>query len=362
MLVRTKERGIYRRGKRYVVRARIHGVEHKFAARSMEEAKKIKLAAAVAPEQLRAEREAGSTRRAPLLNDYVETWLRRYRGRTDRGIRESTKHEYRRDLELHVLPSLGRKRLDEITPVHIRQVVDDLLSGDPPLSPASVRNAIAPLKALFASAVEWGHLQSNPAREVRLPGTQRGTKPKTLTEAQLKRLMRALPPEGRLLVEFLSVTGVRAGEAFGLCWHHVDLHNLRASIECRRRGKEIGPPKSASSHREVRLSPKLAKHLAQARKRRGAALADFVFVTPGGFPIDHHNFMARVFRPAATAAGVPWAGLHALRHTCATRLLRNDVSAEKVALLLGHSSPGFTVRVYGHLGSDDLPDPSLLDV
>ena len=362
-LTRTKEKGIYRRGRRYVVRARIDGREHKFAARSMEEAKRIRLAAAVQPEGLLGQREAGGPAgRAPLLKDYVETWLRRYRGRTDSGIRASTKREYRRDLELHVLPSLGQKRLDEITQVHIRRLVDDLLSGDDPLAPGSVRNAIAPLKALFASAVEWGHLSANPAREVRLPGTPKGRRPKALTEPQLKRLMKALPPDGRLLVEFLSVTGVRASEAFGLRWHHIDFAAGRASIECRRRGNDIDVPKSESSNREVRLSPTLVKHLRAARRRAGAAAEDFVFLSPHGRPIDHNNFLRRTFRPACEQAGVPWAGLHTLRHTCATRLLRSDVSAEKVALLLGHASPGFTVKVYGHLGSEDLPDPTLLDV
>lgn len=362
-LTRTKEKGIYRRGGRYVVRVRIDGREHKFAARSMAEAKTIRLAAALQPEGLLGQREVGGTAgRPPLLEDYIETWLQRYRGRTDSGIRESTKREYRRDLELHVLPSLGRRRLDEITQVHIRRLVDDLLSGETPLAPGSVRNAIAPLKALFASAVEWGHLSANPAREVRLPGTPKGKRPKALTEPQLKRLMKALPPEGRLLVELLSVTGMRASEAFGLRWHHIDLAAGRASIECRRRGKDIDAPKSESSNREVRLSPRLVTHLRAAQRRTGATAEDFVFLSPRGRPVDHNNFLKRTYRPACVKAGVPWAGLHTLRHTCATRLLRSDVSAEKVALLLGHASPGFTVKVYGHLGSDDLPDPSLLDV
>jgi len=63
-----------------------------------------------------------------------------------------------------------------------------------------------------------------------------------------------------------------------------------------------------------------------------------------------------VIKPAAAAAGVPWAGFHTLRHTCATRLFRAGVNAKQVQHWLGHHSPAFTLDVYVHLLDDDMPE------
>ena len=56
-------------------------------------------------------------------------------------------------------------------------------------------------------------------------------------------------------------------------------------------------------------------------------------------------------------AGVPWAGFHTLRHTCATRLFGSGRNAVQVQRWLGHSDPGFTLRTYVHLLDGDLGEP-----
>jgi hypothetical protein len=42
-------------------------------------------------------------------------------------------------------------------------------------------------------------------------------------------------------------------------------------------------------------------------------------------------------------------------------LLRAGWNAKQIQVWLGHHSPAFTLTVYVHLLSDDLPDPSFLD-
>src|SRR6478609_7782623 len=65
--------------------------------------------------------------------------------------------------------------------------------------------------------------------------------------------------------------------------------------------------------------------------------------------------------PSNRRAGVPWAGFHTLRHTCATILFRRGLNAKQVQSWMGHHSPAFTLSVYVHLLADDLPDVSILD-
>ena len=68
--------------------------------------------------------------------------------------------------------------------------------------------------------------------------------------------------------------------------------------------------------------------------------------------------MNRVLKPAARRAGVPWAGFHTFRHTCATTLFRRGLNAKQVQVWLGHHSPAFTLATYVHYLADDLPDAS----
>ena len=75
---------------------------------------------------------------------------------------------------------------------------------------------------------------------------------------------------------------------------------------------------------------------------------------------DSKHVAARVLKPAARRAGVPWAGFHTFRHTNATMLFRHGLNAKQVQMWLGHHSPAFTLATYVHLLADDLPDAAFL--
>jgi hypothetical protein len=50
-----------------------------------------------------------------------------------------------------------------------------------------------------------------------------------------------------------------------------------------------------------------------------------------------------------------------LRHTCATALFNRGLSAKPVQTWLGHHSAAFTLSVYVHMLSDELPDADFWD-
>jgi Phage integrase family len=96
---------------------------------------------------------------------------------------------------------------------------------------------------------------------------------------------------------------------------------------------------------------------ARARINRHAP----VFPSKQGTYLDPSNIAARVLKPAARRASVPWASFHTLRHTCATMLFRHGLNAKQVQMWLGHHSPAFTLATYVHLLPDDLPEAGFLD-
>ena len=68
-----------------------------------------------------------------------------------------------------------------------------------------------------------------------------------------------------------------------------------------------------------------------------------------------------MLKPTAKTAGVPWAGFHTFRHTCASILFAEGKNPKQVQMWLGHSDPGFTLRTYVHLIDDGLGDADFLD-
>lgn len=69
-------------------------------------------------------------------------------------------------------------------------------------------------------------------------------------------------------------------------------------------------------------------------------------------PINRNHFNSYVWKPAHRAAGVEPCrtnGMHALRHFYASVLIDAGESVRAVADYLGHSDPGFTLRIYAHL-------------
>ncbi len=101
--------------------------------------------------------------------EYAATWVDTYGGRTSRGVRESTLVGYRRTMRQDAIPFFGRMRLAEIEPRDLKAYAQRVASRG--VSGNTVRLAIAPVRALLATAVEDGLIRSNPAARLRLAHT-----------------------------------------------------------------------------------------------------------------------------------------------------------------------------------------------
>jgi integrase len=193
----------------YVVVWRHRGRQHTATFRTFAEAREAK-----------GKRDAGERRpasRQPFA-EYARHWLETYRGRTSRGLSESTRRTYRRDMERWVIPRFGGFKLADVEPPDVREFVAYLCGEG--LRPSSVRAIVAPLKAMYATAVEDGAVPVNPTREVRI-GAMRGDQAtdqgpaRAMTRADLARMLGCVPERWRLLLELLAHTGLRISELAG---------------------------------------------------------------------------------------------------------------------------------------------------
>jgi integrase len=356
---RTRYTGIYRRGNRYVIVWQHHGRQHKEYFATLVEAREAK-----------GRRTAGDRRKVERVrfDDYATRWIDNYRGRTSRGFSETTRVEYRRDVDNRLIPYFRGYRLDEIDAGDVKEWFGWLESrGD---SATAIRKAKATLSALMGDAVEERKARFNPVAGVRyVPRIEPPpkAKPRGLTVAELERFMAAVRPEWRLLFALLAHTGVRIGEGLGLRWQHVHLGDdphvdVREQVY---RGERRHRPKSHHGVRSIPLSPDMA--VALDRRRRDAEYAgegDPVFASTTGTPLDYSAFYKRVFIPARDASGIEWpkgSAFHMFRRTAGSLLHANNKTGRQLADWLGHHDPAFTIRTYVGQMDDGLGDATFLD-
>ncbi len=104
--------------------------------------------------------------------------------------------------------------------------------------------------------------------------------------------------------------------------------------------------------RVVPLPDWVAVELTEQLRRLPASGDDLVLTSRENKPLNRNHINPYVWTPALVAAGVEPTrdnGMHALRHFYASVLIDAGESASAVAEYLGHSDPGFTLRVYAHL-------------
>ena len=367
---KTDVPGVYKRGGRYAYSYRKRGRQHWGSAATKAEARRRKRNA-------ETDVERGEHRDACRLafGEYARPWIEHYTGRTSRGFREPTRRWYREMLEQRLIPYFDVERglrLAEVEPRDIKALIAWLATQPNPhkpgrlLSLATIRHHVAVVRALFADAVEEGVVRFNPSAGVRVAvdesagtGREPADEKRALTRAELARLLAEIDERWRLFFELLAHTGLRIGEALELRWG-TDVHfGARPTIRVRRQHSNgaVRPPKSRRGCRDIPLAPGLARRLWKAQGAEG----ELVFPSTVGTHLNRSNLYRDVLNPATARAGVPWVSFHTFRHTCASLLFAGGKNVKQVQVWLGHSDPGFTVRIYIHLMDDGLGDAAFLD-
>lgn len=148
----------------------------------------------------------------------------------------------------------------------------------------------------------------------------------------------------RALLQVALQTGLRASELVGLRRQDLHLDTPGAHLCCQGKGRK---------DRHTPLTTVTVQVLDQWLTERSGADDEAVFPGPRGLPLGrdalrrildrHVQFAAEACPTLATKRITP----HALRHSCAMRLLEAGVDTSVIALWLGHESPQ-TTQVYLH--------------
>ena len=259
--------------------------------------------------------------------------------------KHSTQRNHRNLLEKHLLPRFGDMAMTEITRQEIQAYVAHLVSSG--YAPKTTDHMHDVLSAILRTAVKWGHLPENPAREVDLP-TLINVRPKwALTIAQASALLEALPPLPKTMVGVALLSGLRRGELFALRWRDFDEQSQCLIVREAVYEGTFSTPKTAAGVRQIPVSEAAIQLIvdwrARVKRREPEAL---MFSTWSGKPISPNNVVRRWIFPACDALGIARVTWLTLRRTYSSWAHEKGVPGKVIAQLMGHAKVDTTLNVY----------------
>jgi integrase len=288
---------------------------------------------------------------------WLEQWLEDV---VKRSTRPNTYLNYEQSVRVHIVPTLGAKRLGALRRRDVDAwIAERARSG---LSPRTIHRLWAVLHSALEHAVRNDRLATNPASRATLPRVERD-EPRTLSRDDIRQLLAALAHEDDAALYALELTtGLRQGELLGLRWAHVetetglDLERAEVRVSEQMQHGELAPLKRGASRRVLRLRRWLVEmlHAHQDRQADAQLLAAQrwqdrgpVFPSRRGTRRSAGN-MWLSWKRLLKRAGLPDFKFHELRHTAASLALSEGASLFHVSRMLGHGSISITADTYGH--------------
>lgn len=292
-----------------IKRKTIYGKKYKDVERKLNEA--------------RANADQGLTFDAGKLTvaEYLGRWLA---DSVKDTVRQRTYEGYAHIVERHLTPTLGRVKLKDVTPAHVRRLYQRKL--DSGLAPRTVRYIHTILNKALKQAVNDSLLPRNAAASVKPPKLQ-PKEVRPLDRDQVRTFLNAVCGNRLEALYIVAVTaGLREGELLGLRWEDVDLEagtlQVRRTLSEARSGRTFEAPKSGKG-RSIRLTIKAIEALRSHRKRQleeklglGSLWQEngLVFPSRVGTPLSARNLnraykrhLERAYPPSSafTISGIP---------------------------------------------------------
>ena len=360
--------------------------------------------------KLERDRDAGTVRKSGSRWT-VEQWLLHW---LEAVARPSVKYKaycaYRSAVHHHLIPGLGRHRLDKVQPENLEKLYAKIVASG--RKPATAHQVHRTARTAFGEAWKRGHIVRNPAALAKAPRVEEDEiEPFEIDDIQ-RLIRRALARRNGVRYVLALALGIRQGETLGIKWTSLNdrsrtltitkqlqrrtwehgcadpyncgerLHKVKPCPKnCKRHTRACPPPCPPDCTRHARHCPKryggglveasvkskagrrgivlpkplhalLIQHrLAQAQEREHAGTVweegGWMFAQPNGRPVDPRRDLYD-WKSLLADAGVREARLHDARHTAATVLLLLGIPERAAMEVMGWSNSSMAKR-YQHM-------------
>lgn len=278
--------------------------------------------------------ELSQHRKAPTVAALCERF---FDAHAKERCKPSTQKEYRRAIDLFIVPALGLVKVVDVERKDIAELHHKFRDR-----PYQANRTLGVLSKMFNLAEIWGLRPdgSNPCRHV--PKYREVKRERYLRQPELQRLGETLVAVERdgsespfvvAAFRLLILTGCRLGEIQTLKWAYITPN-----------GMEL--PDSKTGARRIPLPQPARDILAHLPRTPGNP-----YVIEGKLPDSHITDLQHPWRRIRDQAGLPNVRIHDLRHTYASNAVSAGMPIQMVGRLLGHTQIQTTMR-YAHLADD----------
>ncbi len=274
-------------------------------------------------------------------------------------IKESSYQRYKVLIEKHILPYLGKIRVQSLTAEVLMDYIKQLmkngrLDGKGGLAEKTVNDIVSILKSALKHvgrkyAVD-GSLFDVKAPAVRTKGVE--TLGDWECEVLSASILRNVDFSGAAYLLALN-SGLRLGEICGLRWSDISFQERTLTVNRTVLRLKNGPrteltvqtPKTDASMRTIPVTAEILSILAKLREN--ASDDAYIFTGKRTLPMEPRTLQYR-FQAFLKANGLKSHTFHALRHTFSTRAIERGIDAKTLSELLGHGNVKTTLQLYVH--------------
>lgn len=337
------------------------GKEQRTTRRGFKTKKEAQLSLA----RLKLEIENGNFKKeqAETFQEIYDIWMEQY----PLTVEASTLRKTLSSFEIHILPSLGRYKIDKITVEVCQKAVNTWAS--------KVKHFVE-LKAyaarIFQFAMKRGYTQNNPMVLVETPIVRKNVIDQDeklenfYPKEELKEFLSCLQKDGKYkiyaLFRLLAYSGMRMGEAIALTWEDLNFkdNEIRISKSIARglKAKQYVKTTKSGHSRTIKMDEGTMAILKEWKKYQQIDYLKLGFNTLQPNQLVFSNTKNTYLQPSTIRKWIVRVQAkynlkeittHGLRHTHCSLLFEAGASIKEVQDRLGHADAKITMNIYAHV-------------
>ncbi|WP_230868232.1 tyrosine-type recombinase/integrase [Iocasia frigidifontis] len=298
------------------------------------------------------------------LEKHLREWLKE----DCADLAPRTYASYKMIVEKHLIPALGKLRMNEINSKHIMgyqnyKLKEGRINGEGGLSARTVQYHHRVLSRALKVAAKWQIIENNPCEYVDAPSVK---KPEfnTFSPEQINKIIEIA--KGTWFFEILITaiyTGMRRGELLGLRWSDINWDKGEIKVRqqaqhLRNKGVKLRELKTESSKREMGIPDNVLKILKKLKSKQAEIKLqlgkkykkhDLVFCYGDGSPRNPQGITKKFNNILKEAEISQNYRFHDLRHTFATLSLQEGTKMKTLQKIMGHATYNTTANTYSHV-------------
>lgn len=300
-----------------------------------------------------------------LVHEYIRQYIDAYKSNS---LKPSSLTRNYNILENQIKPTIGGYGLNQLTTTTIQKQMINVLV-DKNYSYSTIHKAYVLLNEALNKAVQEERILKNVCNGVQMPVKKAFEEKeiRILTDEEARLLIEVANSkryENGLAIVLILYTGLRCGELCALQWDDIDFEakvmtvrrNISVHTERTEDGlKRIVELQNGTKTKLMRKVPLNEKAIDILNRIRQTSKSKFIIKTRSKVP--DVTIVSQTYNNMIKYAGIKDKnGIHTLRHTFASALLKKGTDIKIVSEVLGHSSVSFTYNTYIHLSQSQKTD------